>query len=1143
MCLTNKQVILQESMKVSEELKRDEPLYRAPVQISDVSEGSEEAKRQAEQLSQLQLQTGLSTVHASAAAPGEPVQQMAPARKTYKARRAEKRRAREEEKRHAAEAREQCPVGDIVTYDIKHQLEDYHTRQKNLFASYFPFTGYDEDGNPKYDMSKNRSGVDRRMLQIFSHAFRTNEAVVSADEEYQREGEAFYDAFCSTDYERRVPYLQQMVEDVLNFDLKKDMFSDKNLRSNTAALKSMADRIVYMENVMKDKNNAFFFDTPLCPVKKETLKKALDIAAPMVSLFKAECQKRGVEPDDREAPYISEKAVIDEFSRQAKSFAGLYKGKPEEYQRLKKSLKQEEANQQSPEIYQQPSEIYHQVRRALENDVKKILDCDVEKLSALSDKDLRKRREELDRLYAASLKVEKCLPIKRPDQYDPHSKLTLREDLIGQRKLEYEYKSALLRGLAERAAGFKKQGERTMEAASALYQKRMTPGTEECQKFFEYFSKEHTLQGLIINAPKFDDVEKEFYAGTGELAEAKNRLRDNRYFSLDEEKRKRMNMPENIGEPLFRSLKSFLSLEATHTRLTPEQFKQMLINLGAGAGLTPVSSEEERKPAIEKNNAGLDTLRDVMAAQYDMLERKYGNSIEQMTVKDVMEHFVDIAKDFANIQVDFHMTKNFPGFIRENNPDDERLDNRIRYYNHCAFHVFGMVSYIGLGGITAKEVSDEVFKVKFGEMFKDLEDPQKRDKIEELKEIKERLKRDKIEQPRTLKEMEMFTQLTELDRFRDLEKLRDAREALMGDNSFQHPLDWSQKVREPITDDIKHQLGDYYTQLSNSFESYFPEDKLDKDHKDKSKTPSGVDTRVVEIMCHGFRTDKTGKPATAADEKYQQEDREIFDAFCSTNYERRRPYLQRLVDEVLSYDLKEDMFSDSSLRNNTVNIKTMIERLVCMENLLGDKSNAFFFRELSPVKWSALGQVREIYAQAGTAFAMVCGTKGVTEQSNTYIKEQEEIDMYVPLAKEALFEYQKKLGGYRSMRDILQSAVAIEQRVGQIGTVEPTKLPLGEFYQHVRSLLKPEVQKLLDLNVEELQTMSNGDILELYNASLDVDKCLTHKHPDQPERTMKDELIGERGSEYEHKLTVLRELAEKAADRKNEAGGSHGGKF
>ncbi|MDE5590252.1 MAG: hypothetical protein K2J60_14120, partial [Acetatifactor sp.] len=234
----------------------------------------------AQQQIQQQAQEYLPPAHADAAAAGEAVQQMAPARKTYKARRAEKRRVREEEKRHAAEARAHCPVGDIVTYDIKHQLEDYYKQHKTLFNRNFPFLGIDPVTNEeKHDMSKNLSGVDRRVLQCFTHGFKTDEAgrpATAADARYQREDEAFYDAFCSTDYIRRAPYLQRMVEEVLSYDLKENMFSDKSLRSNAATFKSMGDRLVYMENVMNDKNNAFFFDTPLCPVKKEVLKKALD---------------------------------------------------------------------------------------------------------------------------------------------------------------------------------------------------------------------------------------------------------------------------------------------------------------------------------------------------------------------------------------------------------------------------------------------------------------------------------------------------------------------------------------------------------------------------------------------------------------------------------------------------------------------------------------------------------------------------------------------------------------------------------------------------------------------------------------------------------------------------------------------------
>ncbi|MDE6640480.1 MAG: hypothetical protein K2K63_08150, partial [Acetatifactor sp.] len=365
------QLQAQQQMKEAQQLNQQAPQQiqqEAPQQIQQ--EAPQQLRQEAQQQLQQQAQVNLPPAHADAAAAGEAVQQVAPARKTYKARRAEKRRAREEEKRHAAEAREHCPVGNIVTYDIKHQLEDYYKQHRTLFNRNFPFLGIDPVTNEeKHDMSKNLSGVDRRVLQIFSHTFRTGEAAVTADEKYQREGQAFYDAFCSTDYVRRAPYLQRMAEEVLSFNLKEDMFSDKNMRSNAAEYKSIADRIVYMENVMKDKNNAFFFDSPLCPVKKEDLKKALDIAGPTVSLFKAECEKRGVEPDYRDVPYISEQSALKEFSRQADFFAGDYKGKPEEYQSFIESIKSEETQKPTPEMYQQ-------IRSLIEGDVQKLLDCD-----------------------------------------------------------------------------------------------------------------------------------------------------------------------------------------------------------------------------------------------------------------------------------------------------------------------------------------------------------------------------------------------------------------------------------------------------------------------------------------------------------------------------------------------------------------------------------------------------------------------------------------------------------------------------------------------------------------------------------------------------------------------------------------------
>ncbi|MDE5589219.1 MAG: hypothetical protein K2J60_08790 [Acetatifactor sp.] len=794
---------MQEAQQQLKQEARQQLKQGTPQQLKQ--ETPQQLKQEAQLQLNQQVQMNFPPAHADAAAAGEAVQQMAPARKTYKARRAEKR--------HAEEARKYCPVGDSVTYDIKHQLEDYHTQKINSMRSYFPVIK--TENNEEVDISKNLSGVDMRVLQYYCHGYKTNRAGKPAsadDRRYQREDQEFFDAFCSTDYVRRAPYLQRMVEEFLSYDLKENMFSDQSLQNNAARYKSMGNRIVYFENIMKDKNNAFFFDSPLCPVKKEVLDKALKIAICVTPAFATACQKRGVEPDKMNAPYIAEDFRIDAYSLLAEDAAVKFKGIPEQFKSLKESIRQEEEEQTTPEMYQQMYSL-------IKGDVQKLLDCDVKKLEALSEEELRK-------LYSVSLGVDKCLALKHP-LYDGR---TMRDELIGQRELEYEYKSAVLRGLVEKADGFRKQGKKTIEAAAARYQKQMMPGTDEFLQFFDSLRCMDLNHRVSFIPPKFAAVTRKFNAvpeeehqrkiaearridvaakrmqrtgksdkarkitetmepllREGKIAEAMERLQSDWYHSLaySQEQLKDMNMPSNIGEPLFRSFDGFLTYEAAQTLLTPEQFEQMLFNLGAGAGLDldiseyeeqlkqaieeendkkkqelekkKNDAEEQRDEAIKMNNAGLDTLREVLTAQYDMLERKYGSSLEQLTIKELMEHYVDIGRDFTNGQQDLNMADKYPGFIREGNLEDKRLYNQIQYYRRCSYAIDGLLNmmperYIPESSISANmlEISDENIQKYMYNMV-------------------------------TLHE-----------------ETTAAREYLMQNkDSFHHPLDWSQKVKNP----------------------------------------------------------------------------------------------------------------------------------------------------------------------------------------------------------------------------------------------------------------------------------------------------------------------------------------------------------
>lgn len=757
-----KQLISQQVRKENHEEAREEVRKEAPQKTGE--EVREETREKAQQQIQQQLQHTLPPAAATGVANGQAVQQQAPARQTYKERRAEKR--------HAREARENTDgVGNIVTYDIKHQLEDHKKQHTNSLNSYFPFIGKDRD------MSKNRSDVDMRVLRGFSHGFRTDKKGNPAtpdDLKYQLEDAAFFDAFCSTENERRTPYLQRMMEELLSCDLKEDLLSDNSLRSNAAGIYSLADHLVYMENVVdeKHKNTDFFFKGLLSSGKREALKQVQEMFVLGPALVSA-CQKRGVEADNLDVPYINSKEKIATYSMGAEGYADIYQDALKKYQTRKDTFKQA-AERPDPGVY-------HKIRSLLETDVQKVLACDVESLRALSDKELRQRREELNGLYTASLNVGKCLTLKHPDQTDGFNRpITLQDDLIGQRGLEYEYKSDVLRGLAEKAAGFKRPGEKRIKAASERYRKQMTPGTDEFQEFFDKLLGPD-LVSFGAHPPKFDAVTREFEEAVNlpkefregkvdeaglseeerrkrEIAKAMFRLQGGNYFSLEynEAQLKDMKKPSTIGEALFRSFHGFLKYEAVQTLLTPEQFERMLFDLGAGSDLTPDSDAGLREEAVKRNNAGVDTLREVLTAQYDMLERKYGNSIEKLTIQDLMEHYLEIGRDISNTQEDFHMAVNFPGFIRENNKDDERLYHRIQYYNRCGIAISGLVPLIASGTIPDPFGTD-MMKISNESIHKYLH-------------------------AIVLEDDDSAT----------------AEDYLMKNgSSFQHPLDWTQKVKNP----------------------------------------------------------------------------------------------------------------------------------------------------------------------------------------------------------------------------------------------------------------------------------------------------------------------------------------------------------
>lgn len=241
--------------------------------------------------------------------------------------------------------------------------------------------------------------------------------------------------------------------------------------------------------------------------------------------------------------------------------------------------------------------------------------------------------------------------------------MTLRNDLLKSRDPEFQYRAAALKGLYRKARALAlqecrrfgpmegtpeleeplpeddvdgylraelEQSDLEIRQAREAHNTYYAPGSE---RFSDAIAKLVLLNSNVHPVdPKFDAVSGEYCGGrSAEWRSAHYRLTRTHDFSLEytDKDLKALKMPKDIDEPIFRSLASFQLMESAEG-MTPEAYRDMVLDLGAG----------------------------------------------------YVEHWDEITKDFANIQVIINMAEKFPGFLdTENNPADQVLLRRIQYYN------------------------------------------------------------------------------------------------------------------------------------------------------------------------------------------------------------------------------------------------------------------------------------------------------------------------------------------------------------------------------------------------------------------------------------------------------------------------------
>ncbi len=264
------------------------------------------------------------TIQVLKTAEGQPIQIQAPAKKTYKQRR--------EDKRLDAEARKKNAVMDHISIRMMEGLEEEKQNHENSIDDLL--------WAQKEKIEQNK--IDINVLKAFSHGYKKDDNDRPDDEEHKALDQEFLADYISGDLELRKIHLDRMLDQVLEINITEEMFKPEYMEYHAGELREKINRLIYFEKVSQDPINKPYFDE-LPELTKALIKfRVTDRCAQLGAFFAMVCAQRGVDCNnvkylDHSAEYMSAEA-FDAVQKEMKS--ALTTSRQQERQLMQKAFDQ-----------------------------------------------------------------------------------------------------------------------------------------------------------------------------------------------------------------------------------------------------------------------------------------------------------------------------------------------------------------------------------------------------------------------------------------------------------------------------------------------------------------------------------------------------------------------------------------------------------------------------------------------------------------------------------------------------------------------------------------------------------------------------------------------------------------------------------
>ena len=215
-------------------------------------------------------------------------------------------------------------------------------------------------------------------------------------------------------------------------------------------------------------------------------------------------------------------------------------------------------------------------------------------------------------------------------------------------------------------------------------------------------------------------------------------------------------------------------------------------------------------------------------------------------------------------------------------------------------------------------------------------------------------------------------------------------------------LDELAKKKTPIADHISIRM---YEALQRNKTLQDNSENLLTEEQKKEAEINGIDMQVLRSYAYGYRTNKKGQPASRQDKERREADIKFLNDYASRDLERRRPHLDRILDQVLNIRLTVDMLTPEYLEDHMGEVHKQVCQMVSFQSIYKDPLNKKYFEELPELTKDLIKhRVLARHEQIWLVMSRVCTQKGVDCNHISYhnhIRTQSDLNMNNDLLKDA----------------------------------------------------------------------------------------------------------------------------------------------